>query len=313
MEGINCIFCGTGSDRVVIEENGFFGRKCPECGLIYLSPRPSAAEIRDLYADDMAHRPAAAHISGTFQKRLYARHNLRIIERYVNHGTLLEIGAGGGYFLDEARKEGFDVYGIELNSIQADFIRGVLSIPCEESPLSSSSFAGKKFDIVYHCDVVSHFYDPIEEFRNMNNALNKNGIIAFETGNLGDIKEKYFKLHTSFQYPDHLFFFGETSLTELLRMTGFQPLRIHRYSILVQRWFEKLLEGCLQTYRRSERENISEDRNLPCVRTSRFNRKQMLRNAYHYFFYLVRYRIGAIMPKKGRPQTIFIIGRKSND
>ncbi|GAI49710.1 unnamed protein product [marine sediment metagenome] len=41
MEEIMCIFCEKESDQVVIKENGFKGKKCPTCGLIYISPRPT--------------------------------------------------------------------------------------------------------------------------------------------------------------------------------------------------------------------------------------------------------------------------------
>lgn len=312
MEDICCIFCSISSNQIAIEENGYYGRKCPICGLIYISPRPSSSEIQDLYVQDKSHGSAEAHISGTVKKRLHAKHNLRIVKKYINNGSLLEIGAGAGYFLDEAKKKGFDVHGIELNSIQAEFIRGKLGIPCEESPLNFSSFDGKRFDIIYHCDVISHFYDPIAEFKKMNNALVSNGILVFETGNLGDIKERYYRVHTMFQYPDHLFFFGESNLRELLRLTGFQLVGIYRYSILVQLWINKLLKGLID-FIKSKGENGNMDKNSKFHDTSKFSPKQLIRGAYHYFFYFIRYQVGSIMPKKGRPQTIIIIARKLTD
>lgn len=145
---------------------------------------------------------------------------------------MLEIGAGAGYFLDEARKEGFKVYGTEVNNIEVNFMRNKLKIPCEKSSLNASSFKGKKFDIVYHCEVISHFYDPIREFKKINDKLKDKGMLVFETGNLGDVKEKYYKIFTRFQLPDHLFFFSENNLKELLERNGFKFIKVYRYSIL---------------------------------------------------------------------------------
>lgn len=207
MEDIPCIFCNTHRNLVVIEENGYTGKKCSQCALIYISPRPTRPEVLSFYEGNHAYVSAETHISGEISRRLYARHNLGIISRYAKAGTLLELGAGAGYFIDEARKKGFEVYGIELNSIQADFIRNVLAIPCEEHPLGESSFGGKSFDIIYHCDLLSHFYDPIAEFRMIHGKLSAGGLLVFETGNLGDVKERYYRVYTEFQYPDHLFFF----------------------------------------------------------------------------------------------------------
>ncbi len=320
MEDIQCIFCNGNSNQIVIEENGYKGRKCPKCGLIFISPRPTFTEILNLYAHDQAQISAESHISKFFSKRLYAKHNLQIIKKYIKNGSMLEIGAGAGYFLDEARKEGFEVYGIELNNIQADFIRRKLRIHCEESPLDISLFDVKKFDIIYHCDIVSHFYDPISEFQKINNKLKKNGIVVFETGNLGDVKEEYYKFVTNFQYPDHLFFFSENNLKKLLGVTGFEFIKIYRYSILPHLMIFKMLKKIIDLIKSKEKtRNINKTQNITRVpssnisnpKISRFSLKQLIKNAYHYFFYLIRYKIGYVMPKKGRPQTVIVIARKS--
>jgi 2-polyprenyl-3-methyl-5-hydroxy-6-metoxy-1,4-benzoquinol methylase len=318
MKEIQCIFCNTDSNQIVIEENGYKGRICPKCGLIYISPRPSSLEIQNLYRHDQAHASAKSHISGTFGKRLCAKHNLRIIKKFFKNGSMLEIGAGAGYFLNEARKEGFEVYAIELNSIQADFIRSKLGISCEESSLNASSFGGKKFSIVYHDDVISHFYDPIAEFKKINDRLKDKGILVFETGNLGDVKEKYYRTFTRFQLPDHLFFFGEDNLKQLLRRTGFELIEIFRYSILPQLRIIKILRRARafiksqEKTRNTNRNNITEVpfSNIFNSNISRFCFKQLIKNAYCYFLYLIRYKIGYVMPKKGRPQTVIVIARK---
>ena len=71
MEEIKCIFCNKSSEDVVIEENGFKGRKCPECGLIFISPRPTQAEILDIYARNITY--ARSHRSNDYAGRLTTR------------------------------------------------------------------------------------------------------------------------------------------------------------------------------------------------------------------------------------------------
>src|SRR5580698_8371898 len=107
MNEIPCIFCSIESRRVVIEENGYQGKQCPRCGLIYISPRPSLDDLVALYEQDSAHISAEDHVGAAFEKQLYARHHLKVIRSVAKSGDLLEIGAGAGYFLDEARKSGF--------------------------------------------------------------------------------------------------------------------------------------------------------------------------------------------------------------
>ena len=120
MEAIDCIFCSTsaGDASVVIEENGFEGRQCPNCGLVYLSPRPALAEINSLYERDNADRAIEGHLRADLLKRLQARHALSVLRRYATGGSLLEIGPGVGYILEAARDAGFDVRGAKLNPLR---------------------------------------------------------------------------------------------------------------------------------------------------------------------------------------------------
>jgi len=318
LEEIKCIFCEIESSQVVIEENGFQGKKCPQCGLIYVSPRPSFEEIVHLYGDDQAHISSASHISDSFQKRLYARHHLGLIRPVVKSGALLEIGAGAGYFLDEARKIGFYPFGLELNPVQADFIRCELKIPCEETPLSTSVFEGKKFDVIYHCDVIGHFFDPISDFKKMNAILKDGSFLIFETGNLGDVDPHYFKYFQRFQYPDHLFSFSTDSLGRLLDRTGFNILKIYRYSILPQLILIQLSAGIRRRFSKPARRQGSPANGGSTGKTAGGTQqphqgstvKRVIGPVWDYLNYVLRYQVGAILPKEGRPQSVIVIAQK---
>ena len=322
LETIPCIFCGLGSDDIVVKEDGYTARKCPSCGLVYLSPRPIAQAVIDLYGRDNARVSAASHLAAGTLKRFYAKHHLSILNRYVRQGELLEIGAGAGFFLDEARKKGFDVHGIELNPAQASHVRHTLKIPCEDKPLEMCSFGEKKFDVIYHCDVISHFHDPIEEFRKINRKMKHNGLLIFETGNFGDVEEKYYSAYTRFQFPDHLFLFGERNLRDLLARSGFHVEHIYRFSILAQLsvlkttavlrrilrstqipivWFLSRIGGIL----------FAQGPSNTGQRMSRIGRcRRILKQINRFSTYLIRYRVGAIMPKRGRPLTLIVTARK---
>ncbi|HXX35507.1 MAG TPA: methyltransferase domain-containing protein, partial [Thermodesulfobacteriota bacterium] len=119
---IGCIFCGKSSEYIAWRENGFTGRRC-ECGLLYVSPRPSLRELIDGYNSKEANLRASARIHSDSFSRLNSRHRLKLLQKYRTKGRLLEIGPGGGYFLDESRREGFEPFGVELNLSQAKFIQ----------------------------------------------------------------------------------------------------------------------------------------------------------------------------------------------
>ena len=309
MEEIACIFCGTPSGHVVITENGYKGRKCGNCDLIYISPRPTAAEITHLYTNDHAVLYADAQFQFDRFSRMVAAATLAKIKKYKKGGALLELGPGGGRFLSEAREYGYEPYGIELNPIEARWISEELRIPCENVPLSRNSFNGRKFDIIYHKDVLSHLHDPLSVFTDMNAALNEGGLLVFETGNIGDVHERYYKYFSQFLYPDHLFFFGEGSINILLERTGFKRVVISRNAILFQLILQKALWGI--------RDPLKDNRVVEDTTSKRgfdskpkaVSLKRRLRLLYRYVsHYLIS--CGAILPKNGRPLKLFVVAEK---
>lgn len=299
MQDIVCIFCQSVNDNVVITENGFNGCQCKICKLIYISPRPTPQEVMNLYGHDNAQISAQSHIAPSVLKNLHAQHTINIIKKYKTSGSLLEIGAGGGHFLKAARNHSFEPFAIELNPIQAEHMQQKLLIECEQKLLSDQSFGKKKFDVIYHCDVISHLFDPIASFHIMYNKLKPGGLLVFETGNIADINPAYFSYFKQFQYPDHLFFFGERTIKLLLKKTNFQLKKIYEYNIAPQL---KLMQ-----LRESSKKQTSKEKASDHARP----KQSLIKDVYHYGMHTLRYKIGAWLPKNERPQTLIIVAQKN--
>ena len=140
--------------------------------------------------------------------------------------------------------------------------------------------------------------------------------MAFETGNNGEIDEKYYKYISSFNYPDHLFFFGERSLKLLLAQCGFEFLAIHRHPLLPVLMIEKALRRLARSMRAAVAKAAIESDNWKSTaagpRTAGI--KQRARNAWHSFEFLLRYKTAWITPSfmlsPQRPQTLLVIARR---
>jgi len=307
---INCIFCGKETEKIGWMENGFAGRHC-DCGLLYVSPRPELNEILNWYNSEEANISARSRIKAEFIGRLNSRYRLRLIKEYISQGFLLEIGSGGGYFLDESRRAGFEPFGVELNLHQARFIKEQLGIPAETNPFAKSSFAGIYFDIICHFDVISHFYDPISEFKQFNERLNDGGILFFETGNGGDLSQRWLKFIGRLQYPQHLYLFSKKNIEQLCKQTGFEIIKIHQYSI----GFQLAIIKVFQWLRTNSKKMILKKKanfvlqSLPeAPRRYSWWKALSLKIALWMSFFL-RYKIGKILPRIG-PQTMIYIAKK---
>jgi SAM-dependent methyltransferase len=308
LEQIPCIFGHGFNEEVAIEENGYKGRRCKTCCLIYISPRPVRGEVIDLYAQGEAYSPVDYVIGPNPTASLAAKHHVAHLKKVMpplgptgKPRSILEIGCGGGHFLSEAKKAGYEVFGLELNPQQASHIEKKLGVPCETKPLSPSTFGNRKFDIIFHVDVTSHFADPFTDFQIMHEKLTANGCLCFETGNGADIDPKYYHYFAVFQYPDHLFFFGQKTIRELLSRVGFTDIQIKSWSILPQLSLIKLIR-----HRLPEKSTNQVAKAAP--KTSKG--KAFLKVALAYCNHFVRYKLGAFVSTAKTPATLLITAWK---
>ena len=308
MQEISCLFCGKKDHPVAITENGFKGRKCARCGLLYISPRPTEAEISNLYSHDHAVMYADGQFGFDNYNRMAARAVISKIKQHKPRGALLELGSGGGFFVAEAREQGYEPHSVELNPIEAKWIKDGLEIPCESSPLNEASFGGKKFDVIYHKDVLSHLPDPVATFKEINKALKDDGLHVFETGNIADVDEKYYSYFSQFSYPDHLFFFGERSIETLLGRTGFTSLGIIKHAILLQLILQKAFWNVKDRLKDQNRTAILSQKEP--AKKARSSAKRTLRKLYRYTSYAL-IKCGRVMPSKGRPQKLVVFAKKA--
>lgn len=86
-----------------------------------------------------------------------AREVLPLLGR--SSGRLLEVGSAGGYFLDEARKLGFDVRGVELNEEMAAWARRKLALDVVCMPFETFD-REEAYDVIVAQDVLEHMTSP---------------------------------------------------------------------------------------------------------------------------------------------------------
>jgi 2-polyprenyl-3-methyl-5-hydroxy-6-metoxy-1,4-benzoquinol methylase len=279
---VRCLLCKTAGTPTDIAENGFTLARCANCGLLFVSPRPRDEDILAIYEHDAAHTGMRQLIAKgrASHEVAHARHTLRLLRGHRAGGRLLEIGPGGGLFLDEARQAGYSIAGIEPNPQQAAFIDETFGIRCTTEPLGPETLKGELFDVIYHCNVLSHFPDPVQTLGLIRSRLRPGGILVMETGNYADVDRRFYRLIAAterFQLPDHLYFFGERSLRILLEQTGFALRKVYRYS--------RIPEKCGPSALRALRLGWT-------VKRAQF---------------FLTYRMGRWFPKRGRPQTLIVV------
>lgn len=147
-------------------------------------------------------------------------------------GNLLDIGCAGGTFLDEARRRGFAVAGIELNPSMAQHARDtyqvdVLTSSIEDVPENKWSGA---FDVITILDCLEHVPQPLAALTRVGRWLRPGGSV-FIRGPLSNSPIARFKegLRRSLGltkqlpgYPLDANMFNKRSLAALLTASGFE-------------------------------------------------------------------------------------------
>ena len=62
---------------------------------------------------------------------------------------------------------------------------------------------------------------PKDAFLNFARKLKDDGIIVFETGNIGGISKRWIKFIGRLSYPEHIYLYSEGNIKKLLLSTGF--------------------------------------------------------------------------------------------
>ena len=289
-----CLICGRDSGRLVCRKGGYEGRLC-SCGALYLSPAPP----RDAVDPTTDPHPASFYA-------LPAAMKVRWLSQSHPHGRLLEVGCGEGHFLAAASAHGYEVSAIEPHRARSRSVSERLGIEVECALIEDSRATVQSYDVVYHCDLLSHFPDPDLALQRMTGLLRPNGVLFFEVGVYGHISSFWYRHLPESSFPRHRWLFPEEGLCRLLDRCGLRIVRLKRFGlapqVLVYHGASTLLNYANDLWHRPG------DSVLPGDGVTSW-RERPLEAWWHNF---MRFRVGALAPRWG-PQTLFVIAARKEE
>jgi SAM-dependent methyltransferase len=217
------------------------GWGCNECGSIFLHPQPTAEELKRLYSAEYFEGGdfRCGHEEGysdpaTLEKMAEPGILIEIMAMTTGR-RFLEIGCAGGAFLSAARKLGFEAQGVELSEDASRFAKEKFGLQVFVGELEDAHFPDGSFDVVFMGDVIEHLSDPITTIREIHRVLDKKGMLVMglpsQTNNLFSrlgfaVYGMLGRSATVSLPPYHLFEYRPHSLRFLLRLCGFQIMKL---------------------------------------------------------------------------------------
>jgi 2-polyprenyl-3-methyl-5-hydroxy-6-metoxy-1,4-benzoquinol methylase len=213
---------------------------CQNCGLRWLNPQPTEAELSKIYTDQYFLDEGKAEITELVNKLKRATASLylsQLVQRDLataSELSLLEIGCGMGDFLLEAQSIGFNVSGLEVTDHLVEFANRRLGFSSvQKGFIETSTFQKESFDVVAFFDVIEHVRKPVDFLTHVSGLLKNNGKVYIVTPSLDSWSAKLLGKNWMEYKVEHLFYFSKKSMTLLLEKTGFHKIRFHpNYKIL---------------------------------------------------------------------------------
>ena len=225
----SCLICK--SDNL-IRLNGYEDPmlvKCKTCAFVFLERIPTSAELEERYGYGYG-------MTGNFISDLtIQRYNelLDYFEQFRDTNRILDIGCGMGFFLETAKKRGWDVYGTEHADLAIACCKEK-DINIHPGELDIDNYEKEGFDIVTSFEVIEHINNPIEEVTQIGQMLRTGGIFYFTTPNFNALNRLLLKRNWDvIRFPDHLSYYTKRTMNNLMALAGFKKdmLETTGYSI----------------------------------------------------------------------------------
>ncbi|MBW1771398.1 MAG: class I SAM-dependent methyltransferase [Deltaproteobacteria bacterium] len=263
METVACPVCeGPPNPKLIFKNSkgiGFW--KCPDCRVMYASPRFTQKSLLDIYEHE-SFVDHAFYEGWSYEKwKRENRHRSYVTQRLkldllgsflTQKDRILAVGCGTGLFLVEAQRRGFQVEGIEPSARLVEIGNRVLKVPIQQCLLEAFD-PGYKYQGVVVWDVLEHVTDPLEMLRKCKSLLDSRGYLFVQVPNYDGLSNrmKTFMCRKRlrktgfkhFGFPGHLYSFNRKSLSNLLNAAGFTP-------VILESWSHHIKEGTPELFHR---------------------------------------------------------------
>jgi len=199
--------------------------RCRECGLYYSSPRPAAANLEGGYAeltDDLYMQELSGRI-------LTFRRNLANLSGYKKKGDLLDVGCSVGVFLNEARKKGYSVGGVEPSLWCVKQAEKRFGLKIHSGTDREIKRFGRQFDVVTLWDVLEHVDNPLATLKRCRQVLKPGGILAFSTVDIGSHYARLMGKRWPWLMKMHIYYFDKNTIKEYLKKADLSLIDIKKY------------------------------------------------------------------------------------
>ena len=157
-------------------------------------------------------------------KKYNLKRKVSLINKYTDtNKTLLDIGAGTGSFLESAKQNGWNVYGIEPGKKARDLAKKK-GLKLKES---LDLMEKRRFQVITLWHVLEHLPDLESQIKKITSLLEKDGTLIIAVPNFQSYDARYYKEYwAAYDVPRHLSHFSQLSIKKLFSKNGMKLEKI---------------------------------------------------------------------------------------
>ena len=232
--------------------------KCHHCSLVFQNPVTSEEEIRRIYSStEYFNRPYFNYCQSIVIQRF--QQVLKQIEAFIpTKGKILDVGCATGVFLDIARANGWQPFGVEISDYATSYAREKFKLNIFAGEIIDARYPANYFDVITLQDVLEHVLDPKTFLIEINRVLKKDGLLYILTVNddalINKVADLFYIISRGYlsfavkkiYVPYHIYYFTKNTLKNLMRVTGnWKMLKIRQEDYPPERmdvsWITKII------------------------------------------------------------------------
>jgi len=203
---------------------GLTYRRCVACRTVYVSPRPTPAQLDEYYRTSSNYeywsRVVFPASEDARRERIFRPRVERVAALTGGRGTLLDVGAGFGTFCEEARGAFDRVIALEPEPHLAARCRerglDVVEARVEDAPLDGT------VDVVTAFEVIEHLFSPREFLERCAALLRPGGLLVVTCPNVDGFDVQTLGEASATVDAEHLNYFTPASLSALVERSGLE-------------------------------------------------------------------------------------------
>ncbi len=237
---VNCPAClSSTNSKIVFYKYGFKHSSCSNCKTLYVSTRPTEAQLFQYYREYEAPNYWTKILTETCHERKTLQHmpRVRALEKIIakndsSKGLLVDLGAGEGNFSKAVQEaQIFDV--VIASDISDKCIESCRKRGLKTKKATVDEFEDHSINCITVNDLIEHVTSPFDFLTSCFKKLMKNGTIMLCTPNGEGFDFKMLGEKTeNISPPEHLQYFNPVSIGNLLEKTGFQITSVTTPGIL---------------------------------------------------------------------------------